>query len=383
MTLIASDKVISTILKHDSKVTSYKIALLRAINDVVLTYPDLRTYQSDVAVPLKLLAEFWIAYYWPFVDPDMPIQQGQRANRDGQTRNDMAFRPALTELRREWEEAIGGLKNPADGFFLINELRSPRKQQNYPQNLIAAYKKAIASIANTIKNPIQYAGPGHWSVFEKPQAYNQVASRTVAVPGTRVSDRCLIIPYDLWATFRQMSLWVEALCIHEWCLFSERVSGEDRGYVYALLTSRPDNRRPLTWERNQIDLLIMEGTEFTCPWTEKRIVQGTSYDLDHILPIAVYPTNELWNLVPSDPAFNSHQKRDRLPGAERLAIAQPYLEQTYTNYGESQSLIEVLKEDVRLRFARVEVGLAFAESVAMAVTDLVEEVAESRNLARF
>jgi hypothetical protein len=55
---IASDTVISTILKHDTKVTSYKIALLRAINDVVLTYPDLRTYQSDVAVPPKLLAEF-------------------------------------------------------------------------------------------------------------------------------------------------------------------------------------------------------------------------------------------------------------------------------------------------------------------------------------
>jgi hypothetical protein len=31
---------------------------------------------------------------------------------------------------------IGGLKNPADGFFLINELRSPRKQQRFPQPLI-------------------------------------------------------------------------------------------------------------------------------------------------------------------------------------------------------------------------------------------------------
>jgi hypothetical protein len=117
MPVIDSDKVLSTILKHDTKVTSYKIALLRAINDVVLTYPDLRTYQSDVAVPLKLLAEFWIAYYWPFVDPNDPIQQGQRAQRQGQTINDMAFRPALTELRQQWEQVIGGLKNPADGFF--------------------------------------------------------------------------------------------------------------------------------------------------------------------------------------------------------------------------------------------------------------------------
>ena len=32
--------VISTILRHDSKQTSYNIALLRSLNDVVLAYPD-------------------------------------------------------------------------------------------------------------------------------------------------------------------------------------------------------------------------------------------------------------------------------------------------------------------------------------------------------
>jgi len=56
-------KVISTILKHNSKITSYKIALLRAINDVVLTYLDLRTYRPPIALPLKPLAKFWVAYY--------------------------------------------------------------------------------------------------------------------------------------------------------------------------------------------------------------------------------------------------------------------------------------------------------------------------------
>ncbi len=40
---IPPSSVISTILKHDAKVTSYKIALLRAINDVVLSFPDLQT----------------------------------------------------------------------------------------------------------------------------------------------------------------------------------------------------------------------------------------------------------------------------------------------------------------------------------------------------
>ena len=380
---IFPEKVISTILKHDSKTTSYKIALLRAINDVVLTYPDLRTYKSPVAVPLKLLAKFWVAYYWPFVDPSAPIQQGQQAMRDGKVRSDMAFRPALSQLREEWEQAVGGLKNPADGFFLINELKSPRKWQNYPDSLVEALSKAVSAISRTLEMPIRYAGPGEWSIFGRPQSYSNISGSAVAVPGTHERDRCVVILLELWETFRQMSLWIEALCIHEWCLFTESAAGVNRGTIYSLLTARPDNRRPLTWERNQIDILMMEGAEFTCPWTEKCLTQSIAYDLDHILPIAVYPTNELWNLVPSDPKFNSHQKRDRLPNSERLEIARPHLEQTYQRYGSTSKLATVLSEDAALRFARIQLDATFAVGLTNAVLDLVEEVADLRNLARF
>ena len=59
--LTAGDKVISTILKHDNKVTSYKIALLRAINDIVLSFPDVHGGAIDEAVPLRMLAQWGIA----------------------------------------------------------------------------------------------------------------------------------------------------------------------------------------------------------------------------------------------------------------------------------------------------------------------------------
>ena len=77
---IGSDKVISTILKHDTKVTSYKIALLRAINDIVLSFSNVQAEEKDVAIPLRMLAELWIAYYWPFTDARQQILQGQRIN---------------------------------------------------------------------------------------------------------------------------------------------------------------------------------------------------------------------------------------------------------------------------------------------------------------
>ena len=39
-----ASRTIETILRHDAKVTSYKLALIRAINDVVLSFPDAGTH---------------------------------------------------------------------------------------------------------------------------------------------------------------------------------------------------------------------------------------------------------------------------------------------------------------------------------------------------
>jgi hypothetical protein len=52
------------------------------------------------------------------------------------------------------------------------------------------------------------------------------------------------------------------------------------------------------WERNQIDILLEEHTVFTCPWTQRPLTQPHHYDLDHLVPLSLYPINELWNLLP-------------------------------------------------------------------------------------
>lgn len=380
---MSAGAIISTILKHDNKVTSYKIALLRAINDVVLSFPDIR--KTDVAVPLRVLAQYWIAYYWAFVDEKAPIQQGQRAILNDRLRQDMSFRKQLTELRCQWELIIGATSRASDGFLLINELRVQRKRQNYPASLHQAFTKTCTAIATAIEMPVKHAGPGNWTVFSKPVKYDDIGAQVLAIPGTQLKDKCLIIKAELWQTFLDMSLWIEALCIHEWCLFTERVQQDkNRGAIYQLLTTRPDNRRPLTWERNQVDVLLMEDVEFICPWTRKKINKGTSYDLDHILPVSVYPINELWNLVPADPDFNSNTKRDYLPTYERLIGAQPYFEMAYKHYGLSKSLSRALQEDALIRFVHMTLDTStFTANLSASVVNLVNIFAESRNLTRF
>lgn len=388
MTLVEPGKVISTILKHDAKVTSYKIALLRAINDIALSFPNLSNGNQNIAIPLRMLAEFWVAYYWPFVRANNPIVQGQKAKRGDKQSNDMAFRPYLTTLRSFWEKEIEIVARPSDGFFLINELRIPRKRTLYSSELLSAYNRTLDSISKTmVEGPICHAGAGNWTVFAKPLKYSDLGETVVPIPGTQSKDKCLVIRADLWQTFQELSLWVEALCIHEWSLFTERViqqggKSPDRGDIYRLLTDRPDNRRPLSWERNNIDLVMMEGLEFVCPWTEKRIYQGVAYDMDHLIPMSVYPINELWNLIPADPNYNSHIKRDKLPSQEKLYRAIPHLELAYSHYELSKSLSEALREDVAIRFATIEYN-NFPQGVAGAVASLIERIAHSRNLARF
>jgi hypothetical protein len=372
-------------------VTSYKIALLRAINDVVLAFPDVLVNDLPIAIPLRVLAASWIAYYWPFADPELPIRQGAQSLRTHGQTQDMAFRPALEDLRRAWQVAIGSTPHPADGYVLAAELRTPRRAATYPPALHVAYGQALKAIANTMHQPIKYAGPRgeQWTVFSRPEIYRAGDTNVTLIPGTQPGDRCLMLSAELWRTFRDVSLWVEALCVHEWCLFTERVEQEpgrplNRGDIYELLTSRPENRRPLTWERNHIEVLLLEGATFICPCTEQPIVLGQPYDIDHILPVTIAPINELWNLIPADATFNQHVKRDRLPSHERLLRAEPHLAQAYEHYSASPDLLPALADDVGLRFRDVpRADPAYPALVARAVTRFVDQIGTYRNLPRF
>lgn len=387
-----SGNVLSTILRHDRKTTTYKIALLRAINDVALAYPNLEADGSEIAVPLKALADFWIAYYWPFANVECPILQGRRRSRqrgDGYTQ-DIAFRAELESLRQEWSKCFGGSTPlPSDGYVLVQEMRISRRREQYASSLYKVYQKAVDSVIRRIRYPIRYAGKGQWTVFPAAIRYKPEVGDMKALPGTRPGDICVLIETELWQMFRDLSLWIEALCIHQWALTTPDFNTDaenhvTRGQTYQLLTDRPDNRRPMTWERNRIDILIMEGEVFRCPWTQKRIREGVSYDVDHLFPFSVYPMNELWNLVPTDRYYNQHTKRDRVPKVERLCSAEPILTDTYRAYGRQEELAVALREDVQLRFASVCPDRpTFEEAVAHAAIHFLDEIATYRNLQRY
>jgi hypothetical protein len=176
-------------------VTSYKIALLRAINDVVLAFPDLAAGEQAVAIPLRMLADRWIAYYWPFVGPQAPVLQGPISQRDGQIRQDMSFRSELARLSSAWEQFIGSTAQPSDGYLLVADLRLERLREQYPAQVLEAYTAARRAIIDALQMPIRYAGPRgqEWAVFPRPALARSLGPQIVRVPGTRPDDRCLLV----------------------------------------------------------------------------------------------------------------------------------------------------------------------------------------------
>ena len=388
---------IATVLRHERKINSYKIALVRAFGDLALAFPDLGgndVKPKNVAIPLSSIAEFWVAYYWPFCDPEAPILQGGRRTdpRTGKHRQDIVFREELEVLRTVWLEEVG-VSASADGYYLIEEMRSLRRRKEYSDRLVQAFVSVCKKAGRAVRQPVRYAGREHWELFSRPQRLRDLrgeyGGHLDVVPGTSLKEFCVVVEPELWRTFRELSLWVEALAVHAWCLYTEEVNQSSvgrtsarRGEVYESLTHRPDNRRPLTWERNRVDLLMMEGSVFECPWTGRKIAAGIDYDIDHLVPIALYPTNELWNLAPTDRAFNQHKKRDRLPSDERLRKAQPRLAGTFRHYLHSQDLGPTLLADARGRFADVGPEPE-AEGIARAAVRFVATAAEIRNAPRF
>jgi hypothetical protein len=216
-----SGRLISNILRHDSRTASYKLALIRSLGDVVLGFPHIGEGHAHIADPLRLLASFWVGYYWPFVNAANPIRQAHHAS----NKQDISFRAPLTELRQQWTKLVPNVR-PADGFFLSAELQSSHRRSMYPPELLIAYDNTIKAIVHALRQPIRYAGSmGEHSVFLPPQRWSNLrkSNKTIVpLPSTSPNDKCILVDPELWRSLCDLSLWIEALCIHEWSLFTEK-----------------------------------------------------------------------------------------------------------------------------------------------------------------
>ena len=285
---------IESVLKHDKKVATYKLALLRAFCDMADRDAGAVIWLGSgyIGMPLHALAECWLNYYWPLMAAPLHIPQNTTDHLS--STRPPAFRKALTELITMAEANYGTERTAAYSLFMLGW-----KKNNLPVALTKQLHKTLSILCRTlIDGPIQHSAQGDMFCYDK-------------------NRKLVLLEVDLWREFCLSGYWIRDSLFLRWAelceRFAQRIDPDmNRGVVLPYLIQREDPKR----EQNLARLLYAESPQLTCVWSDRSISINTM-DIDHVLPFSLWHNNDLWNLLPAASTVN-RSKSDKVPTPEFL-----------------------------------------------------------------
>ncbi len=272
---------IEAILNRDKKDATYKPALFRALAELATTNCHAVRWlpEGRVAIPMRMLADKWVEYFWPLFESTTFIPQ-KRGERPGCLKP-VAFRAELERLIALYGR-MGGLCR-----FSLDY-----RNDSLPAEVHHLHKRLFAKLCDTIRDgPVYYAGGG--------------GSKTFEYDGR---SRCVIMEADLWRELSAMGSWIADATVLRWAELTAEISQgrlKASQVIDALLTA-PIPEREVEVARAVYQEL--PGRE--CVWTGDHLPR--SFEVDHAIPFSLWRNNDLWNLLPASRGANA-DKRDRLP----------------------------------------------------------------------
>lgn len=114
--------------------------------------------------------------------------------------------------------------------------------------------------------------------------------------------------------------WIEPTLLNEWIELMQSYEGSARRthdeHLALLRWLDPVHDTHLV--RDLAENIREHNTALYCVWSKRRLKDG--FAIDHCLPFAAWPCNDLWNLLPTHPNVNQ-KKADKLPSTESLVDA--------------------------------------------------------------
>ncbi|MBM4378351.1 MAG: hypothetical protein FJ086_03485 [Deltaproteobacteria bacterium] len=279
------DQLATVLGNREKKVATYKLALLRALNDLAATQPHLARWRDDgrVAIPATAIAERWIRYYWPLLDASqfLPQQQGDHLKQ----RHTLGFAPQLLSLISSYRH-----RNGLDGFEF--DLAMGQLEDRSP--LHAAALRRMKDVIRA--GPVKYAGR---------------ALRDGRLFEWEGGD--VLVSSPLWRELSLLSHWICDSLVLRWAELMARMSQGQVGVDHALPLLLP--RPPLARDTELLRALYLDAP-VPCVWSGRKVHAG-QLAIDHVIPWSLWRNNDLWNLVPSLASINQ-KKSDQLPSRRLL-----------------------------------------------------------------
>ena len=295
------------IVFNDSKSSTYKLALLRTLiraADSAGGFARISQDEQHMELPLGLVSLFWVRAFQPLLANDLPQH------------------PAGNGRLSFVKEGFQGLASRSPYDLRVGQTISGQDAVN----LIRALRDAANCIRRMPANFITYPGS---SSSEQNQVF-PCEYRAVRVRDfVRIDEDFLWdfgtfrVPVHVWRAMSRYAPWIEPAVVNEWIEVmrgykqSKAVVTQDQ-YLASLKWLDPGHDTTLV--RKLGENLRADGHRIYCVWTGNFIRKN--FDVDHCMPYAAWPCNDLWNLLPSLPRVN-RSKGNCLPAPEALEQAKP------------------------------------------------------------
>jgi hypothetical protein len=302
-------KNINKILERDSKSTTYKFALLRAVIDAIQeNSPYLRFTGEKIFLPIGLLIEKWLLYYYPLFESDHNIRQIPGTQK-------LAIESPFL-LIIQFYKTRGGFS----AFF--NDF----KFKGIPEALKGQFRKLLEQIHFTMtRYPMKHIGYSisnqEYSIFLPHSASRKKADASIDREWTINSFGEFSIPLEYYEAFRILGSFItgQESIVMKWADYSEMASGRKigKGTILETLSSSPvEKRDPKTSKEYFKEVLGLEG-KVICVWTGKAV---SKYVIDHVIAFSAWRNNDLWNLLPAQTTTNG-EKSDKVPSEMQLELS--------------------------------------------------------------
>ena len=293
--------LLRNIVINDAKAATYKVALLRSILRIAEGHPGAviqsKSTSSMVAIPLGLVAMYWLKLFKPLID-NFNMPQNSNPNK------------GLGFVKESGWLQLSGLTN--NDVFVGAIYTEAHKQVH----------STLLDISRTIKNmPAKYITlPGtDKCVFEVEKSRSRTPKTSLLLDNKYLmSLGTLYVPRNIWRTLSDYSCWIEPALTNEWLRIMQGFEAKTgRSYSleqYHLALKWEDQCRATTKVKKRVSIL-QKQQDIVCTWSKTKL--NKRYDIDHTFPFARWPNNDLWNLVPTKPIINRN-KSDKLITEQRL-----------------------------------------------------------------
>jgi hypothetical protein len=297
---------ISKIIERDSKVSTYKYALLRGVIDIIQDNSPFISFSAGrVYFPTGLLIEKWMLYYYPILESSIFIPQ---INGDV----NLAFVTQLSKIISAYRN-IGGFS----AFY--NDIRNKGIPEFLQQDFINLARKLQETIT---RMPMKYIGRSisndYYSIFQFDSRKKKTVSTIIDLKYLIDNFGSFSIPQEYYEAFQVLGSFIggQDSLLFKWAEFSVNASGKRlsiENVVNEVLKS-PITERDVAESKSIYKSILKKEGKVYCVWTGKTI---SRYDVDHMIPFSVWKNNDLWNLLPSQTSTNN-QKRDKIPSVELI-----------------------------------------------------------------